>query len=406
MKTQNGEIKRIGNSWYGRWYEDVIENGQTVRKRRFEKLCDVDDRYRTKTDVRPLLAAKLRALNEGRTDARSSLTLAAFVSEYYDPYIRENLKPSTVHGYSKLWEDALCPRVGEIRLRDFKTVDAANTLTYFARRGWGRLSLQHAKSLLSGIFTYAKNLGVLDGVNPVQGTIIPRKAAAPAETHASTADEVVATLDLLRRAKGVEERQKLQAQTAVALMFFAGLRPGEARGARWEDYDGKTLSVKQSVWREHTTDPKTASAKKPVPVIEPLRELLAELREAEGNPANGPILRGVKLSKDGKPKPLNLNALACAIRAALLNRENYRNGQAKDWKPIEWHGYYSLRRGIATQLNTITHDPMAAKGLLRHSSVNTTLIHYIKEVPEVTANGMAQVEQLFSKLDSGEQAVQ
>src|SRR4029077_3878996 len=45
----------------------------------------------------------------------------------------------------------------------------------------------------------------------------------------------------------------------------------------------------------------------------------------EGNPANGPILRGVKLSKDGKPKPLNLNALARVIRAALLNRENYRN---------------------------------------------------------------------------------
>jgi hypothetical protein len=49
---------------------------------------------------------------------------------------------------------------------------------------------------------------------------------------------------------------------------------------------------------------------------------------------------------------------------------------------------------------------MAAKGLLRHSNVNTTLLHYIKDVPEVTANGMAQVEQLFSKLDSGEQAVQ
>jgi len=84
----------------------------------------------------------------------------------------------------------------------FKTVDAANTLTYFARKGWGRLSLQHAKSLLSGIFTYAKNIGVLDGVNPLQGTIIPRKAAAPAETHASTADEVVAILDVLRQALG------------------------------------------------------------------------------------------------------------------------------------------------------------------------------------------------------------
>ena len=159
MKTQTGTIKRIRGSWYGRWREDVIENDQTVRKQRFEKLCKVDDRYRTKADVRPLLADRLRALNEGRTDARSSLTLAQFVSEYYDPYARENFKPSTVHGYSKLWEDALCPRVGEIRLRDFKTVDAANTLTYFAGKGWGRSSLKHAKSLMSGIFTYAKNLG-------------------------------------------------------------------------------------------------------------------------------------------------------------------------------------------------------------------------------------------------------
>jgi integrase len=235
---------------------------------------------------------------------------------------------------------------------------------------------------------------VLDGVNPVQGTIIPRKAAAPAETHASAPDEVVAILDVLKRAKQLEERLKLQAQTAIALMFFAGLRPGEARGARWEDYDGKTLRIERSVWRKHTTDPKTASAAKPVLVIEPLRKLLAELLETEGNPANGPILRGVK------GKPLDLNMLAKrVIRPALHNRENYRDGQSKDWKPLEWQGFYSLRRGIATQLTAITRDPMAAKGLLRHSSVNTTLAHYIKDVPEVTANGMAQVEQLFSELD-------
>jgi integrase len=392
MKTQNGTIKRIGKSWYGRWREDAIVDGQLKRKQRFEKLCEVDDRYRSKADVRPLLAEKLRALNEGRTDARGTLMLALFVSEYYDPYARENLKPSTVHGYSKLWKDALSPRVGEIRLRDFKTVDAANVLGYFAGKGWGRRSLQHAKSLLSGIFTYAKNIGVLDGVNPVQGTIIPRKAAAPGETHATTPDEVLAMLDVLRRADGLQERPKLQSQVAIGLMFFAGLRPGEARGARWEDYDGKTLSVKQSVWRTHTTDPKTASAAKPVLVIEPLRELLAELREVEGNPQKGPILRGVLGGK-----PLNLDMLAReVIRPALRNRKNYRDPEAK---PIEWQGFYSLRRGIATQLTAITRDPMAAKGLLRHSSVNTTLAHYIKDVPAVTANGMAQVEQLFSELD-------
>jgi hypothetical protein len=53
----------------------------------------------------------------------------------------------------------------------------------------------------------------------------------------------------------------------------------------------------------------------------------------------------------------------------------------------------------ARDCNAANRDPMAAKGLLRHSSVNTTLAHYIKDVPEVTANGMAQVEQRFSELD-------
>jgi hypothetical protein len=91
------------------------------------------------------------------------------------------------------------------------------------------------------------------------------------------------------------------------------------------------------------------------------------------------------------------------IRPALRNPKNYRDPEAK---PLEWQGLYSLRRGIATQLTAITHDPMAAKGLLRHSSINTTLLHYIKDVPEVTANGMVQVEHLFSKLDAGEQVVQ
>jgi integrase len=147
----------------------------------------------------------------------------------------------------------------------------------------------------------------------------------------------------------------------------------------------------QSVWRKHTTDPKTASAAKPVPVIEPLRELLEELRTSEGNPQIGPILRGGQ-----KGKPLNLDMLASeTIRPAIANPENY----AENAKRLTWHGYYAFRRGIATLASSISRDPMAAKGLLRHSSVNTTLTHYIKDVPEVTKNAMSQVEALFTRLE-------
>jgi integrase len=391
MKTQHGSIKRIGRSWYGRWREDVVVDGEIRRQQRFVKLCDVDDRYRTKSDVRPILNERLLLIDQSRCDARSSLALCTFVAELYEPYVRENFKPSTAHGYSKLWNDALCARVGHIRLRDFKTVDAANMSAAFAARGWGRRSLQHAKSLLSGIFTYAKNLGILEGMNPVRDTIIPRKAPGPSETHATTPEEVLSMLDVLENAEGLKKRQRIQAQLAIGLMFFGGLRPGEARGVRWEDYDGKSLSVKYSVWRKHVTDPKTKSAAKPVPVIEPLRELLSELRRAEGNPSEGLILRGVK------GKPLNLEMLAKrTIKPALINKKNYQNPEAV---PLSWFGFYALRRGIATHLTEITRDPNAAKGLLRHTSLSTTLSHYVKDMPKVTASGMAQVEELFGKLE-------
>ncbi len=66
--------------------------------------------------------------------------------------------------------------MGEIRLRDFKTVDAANLLTTLAGKGWGRRSLQHAKSLLSGIFTYAKGISAWFGGRGGSGENDPRVA--------------------------------------------------------------------------------------------------------------------------------------------------------------------------------------------------------------------------------------
>jgi len=45
-------------------------------------------------------------------------------------------------------------------------------------------------------------------------------------------------------------------------------------------------------------------------------------------------------------------------------------------------------------VNAVEKDAMAAKGLLRHTSVITTQRHYIKEVPEVTLRAMEKVEAL------------
>jgi len=222
------------------------------------------------------------------------------------------------------------------------------------------------------MFSYLINQGVMDGINPLREAQIPKKATGPGETHATSPEEVLAMLDVLEKARHIKAR------AAVALMFFAGLRPGEARGAQWEDYDGRQLIVRKSVWRTCATEPKTADSIKPVPVIEPLRSILAELRAADGNRLSGPILRGPKTGH-----PLNLDNLARReVRKTVTDAG------------IAWHGWYSLRRGIATMVHSVEKDPMAAKGLLRHSSVITTQRHYIKEVPQTTLNAMKKVEAL------------
>lgn len=181
-------------------------------------------------------------------------------------------------------------------------------------------------------------------------------------------------LDAIATAK-VEEitrEHRLKAQAAIALQFFAGLRPGEARGACWEDFNCKLLAVRHSVWHTHVTDPKTEESAKSVPVIEPLAGILAHLREADGNPTGGPILRGPS------GKPLNLDNLSKRVLMPLLEA-----------KKIEWHGWYSLRRGVASTIASLSRDPLASKGLLRHSSLATTQKHYIKDVPENTVSAMA-----------------
>jgi hypothetical protein len=83
---------------------------------------------------------------------------------------------------------------------------------------------------------------------------------------------------------------------------------------------------------------------------------------------------------------------------AFRNPQNY---STPDAKKVIWHGYYAFRRGIRTLTSSVSRDPMAAKGLLRNTSVNTTLMHYIKDVPEVTENAMSLVEERFKPVAVG-----
>ena len=188
MREQKGYIFRRGTSWFVRYYNDVMQPDNTIKRIQVcEKLpVEYGGEYRTKASVRSFAQEILAPINAGTVDARSTMLVNEFVDKVYLPeYVEKNLRAASLKQYSDVWSNHLKPRMekGRFTLRGFRTVHGEQMLAQIAEQaGLGRSSLRHCKAFLSGVFKQAKRLGVLDGLNPKQDVSIPR-APEPEETH-------------------------------------------------------------------------------------------------------------------------------------------------------------------------------------------------------------------------------
>jgi len=110
-----------------------------------------------------------------------------------------------------------------------------------------RNTLKHVKSVISGIFTLAKQQDYFQAENPARDTAVNPRAVEPQETYAYTLEEIQSILALLPE----------PAATAFAVAAFMGLRHGEIQGLLWENYRDGELYVSRSIWNGRISDPKT-----------------------------------------------------------------------------------------------------------------------------------------------------
>lgn len=228
MKQQKGFIFKASGSWYLKYREDVLEDGNVVRKLRTHRLARVDDACRTEVEARTLADEFLAPFNRGTVDARSTMTITEFAEQIWLPLCRENLAPATVNGYEKQWKKYLKPRLGSVAIRDFKTITATNFLQSLAKAGVGYRTVRYGKALGSAIFGLAlsQSINTLEGGNPFRYARLPKRTERKREMPATSAQGVV---DMLNAVPDVK------AKAAIALTYFGGLSPSEARGALWEN---------------------------------------------------------------------------------------------------------------------------------------------------------------------------
>ncbi len=393
MRQQRGYVFHKGKSWFVRYADFVRESDGSVKRKLICKKLDVEygDEFRTRKSVAPFVADLLRPINLDLVDARSTMPIVAFVEEIYLPqYVEQQLRPSTYKQYEDIWKNHLKPRLGKLTLREFRTVHAQQLVTNVADQAkLGRSSLNHAKAFLSGVFNQCRRLGVLDAINPLQGVKIPR-TDEPADTYAYNLQEV----------KSILSRIKEPARTVVLTAALSGLRKGEIRGLRWEDFDGKELRVARSVWNSEITLPKTKRSRASIPVVKMLADALDVHRERAGKltQPNLPIFQG------GTGAPLNLDNLAKrGVIPALEVCVNCRRRKSEHIKTEthlfsldnsvpQWHGWHSFRRGLATNLHQLGVDDKTIQAIMRHSNVGITMNVYVKSTSESQINALGVLE--------------
>jgi hypothetical protein len=241
-RIQHGRIYTRSNSFYVQFWQKEIINGQMKRCQRSIFLADKDEEhYETKNGFSSALEllrdAEMLKINQQPNRNLSKMKIADFWTNTYLPFIETNRKHSTVHGYKWIWEHDLAPHFGSMRLPDYKTYTGSMFLTALASK-YNRTTLAHVRSLASGIFSHAINVGLVQS-NPWRDVKVLAKVRPPETTPHYTLQQVESIIDALAESP--------QAQLVVALSFFAGLRPGEISGLQWGDIDDQYIRVQRSV---------------------------------------------------------------------------------------------------------------------------------------------------------------
>lgn len=370
-RKQKGYVFRKGHKWYLRYYDYVYCVGaeaQHVQKCR--TLGEATGKNRmNKKDADAEAARFLLRLNDGTLTPESTMSIRQFVENFYLPHIEQEKRVSTFKGYSHLWSRHLRENC-DIALRDFRTFHGEKMLRDIARTTTlNKTSLAHIKAFLSGVFRYARRLGILREENPIRDVVLP-KAPPPNETHAYSLE------DILRMLVVVPE----PAATAVAVAAFTGARRGEIRGMLWENFKENQISITQSVFGSHIDEPKSPKSKAPVPVIAPLAKFLERHRRTSGNPSTGLIFR----TPSGTSMDL-AHVAKFVIRPALAKAR------------ISWHGWHAFRRGLATNLYRLGVPDKTIQAVLRHANVSTTMNAYVKSVPADATAAMKAFEELCNQ---------
>lgn len=307
-----------------------------------------------------------------------------YAAEWYRVRKAPFISASTKESYRTALNKHLFPVLGDRMLRSIGAMELQELLNGYA--GKSKSMITSLLSTLRGVFGSAM-ADRLIFADPTEHLIRP--AARPTAVKPALTAEQRAALEEVCRTHPQGHY--------LALMYYLGCRPGEARGLKWQDVDWSAglVHIERDIdYKDHGQPGslKNAASRRPVPMPEPLRDLLRPLR---GLPdtyiAHGDRAVDRPLGKSTADRLWVLLMVAAGMAEPAPEDNKFCSSDPR-------HAHRALITPHALRHNYITlcweHglDPYETMKLVGHASITTTMNIY-------THLSEAQMTKTAAKLD-------
>ena len=309
----------------------------------------------------------------------------AYAVEWFNVRKKPGLSASSVQSYRTALNKDILPVFGNRNLRAIRPTELQVFVNGFAGKSATKITMITAT--LDGVFKSACIDRILDK-NPM--THVRKPAATPA---------------VEKRALTEAERERIEHVCAthvngayLAAMYYLGVRPGEARGLQWGDFDFENdlVHIQRDIdFKAHGEAGalKTRASDRRIPVPAALKEILKPHRELPNVFLFRGRASGEALSKTTSERLwVELMAECGLVEANNSNARKYREGDIRNiFDPVITP--HMLRHNYITMCWENGIDVYTTMRLVGHTSIKTTMDIY-------THLSNAQMEQ--AKIDVGD----
>lgn len=262
-RFQAGSLMLRGDSWIGRWREDVICDGGIVKRIRRSQVIGNRAELPTRKLALRRLENVLARINAPSYRAGRVATLAEFVKRWREDILSQR-KPSTSRAAESHLSKHILPQLGTKNLDEIG-VETIQAFVSILSRGHSRKSVLNIVGTLSAILNTAKQWGYI-----CEGLSL-RTLALPAQQERETARYFSA-----EQARNIIAAAQEPFSTAFAIAAMTGIRPGELFGLKSDDIDfeRKLLFVRRSAWYGKLQAPKSQASIRALPLPKSLEERL------------------------------------------------------------------------------------------------------------------------------------